>query len=154
IRRQPGVEAAGVALGLPYTRLLNLGFQRVEGVTEEDKGGITNLSYITPGYVEALRVPLRKGRVFTDADQSGSAPVAIVNEEFVRRYYTDREVLGLHIRVAGAQREIVGVVGNARASSAGLGGNRGPIVTPFVVYIPATQVTGSFLKLVHTWFSP
>jgi predicted permease len=154
IRRQPGVEAAGVALGLPYTRLLNMGFQRVEGASAEDKGGMTNLSYITPGYIEALRLPLRKGRGFADADQSGSVPVAIVNEEFVRRYYKDRDILGLHIRVAGAEREVVGIVGNARSTTSGLGGDPSPLVMPFVVYIPATQASAGFLKVVHTWFSP
>jgi predicted permease len=154
IRRQPGVEAAGVTLGLPYTRLLNLGFSRVEGATPEDKGAATNVSYITPGYVEALRLPLRKGRAFNDADRAGSAPVAIVNEEFARRYYGGRDIVGLHVRLAGAEREIVGLVGNARATASGLGGSGSPLITPFVVYVPAAQTSAALFKLVHTWFSP
>jgi putative ABC transport system permease protein len=154
IRRRPGVENAGVALGLPYTRLLNLRFGRIEGATPEDQGGMTNVSYITPGYVEALRLPIRGGRAFADSDRADSVPVAIVNEEFVRRYYKDHEVVGLHIRIAGADREIVGVVANARATASGLGGDRAPLITPFVVYVPPAQTSGGFLKLVHTWFSP
>ena len=154
IRRQPGVEAAGVTLGLPYTRLLNMGFSRVEGATEEDKGGMTNLSYITPGYFEALRTPIRKGRAFTDADRQDSLPVAIVNEEFVNRYYKGRDVIGLHIRAGAAEREIVGVAGNARATASGLGGDGSPLVTPFVVYVPASQTARMNLRLLHTWFSP
>jgi predicted permease len=154
IRRQPGVEAAGVTLGLPYTRLLNMGFGRVEGATAEDKGGMTNLSYVTPGYVEALRLPIRQGRAFADSDRAESAPVAIVNEEFVRRYYKGQNVVGRHIRVAGSPREIVGVVANARATSSGLGGDGSPLISPFVVYVPATQTGGGFLKQVHVWFSP
>ena len=154
IRRQPGVEAAGVTLGLPYTRLLNLGFARVEGATDTDKGGNTNLSYTTPGYVEALRLPIRQGRAFTEADRTDSPPVAIVNEQFVQRYYKGQDVVGLHIRVAGGTREIVGVVGNARATSSGLGGDGAPTIVPFVVYVPASQTSGGMFKLVHTWFSP
>ena len=154
IRRQPGVEAAGVTLGLPYTRLLNWGFARVEGATDTDKGGMTNVSYVTPGYVEALRLPLRKGRAITEDDRADSPPVVVVNEEFVERYYKGKEIVGLHIRLAGAQREIVGVVGNARATSSGLGGDGSPLVTPFVAYIPATQTAGGFFKQVHMWFSP
>jgi putative ABC transport system permease protein len=154
IRRQPGVEAAGVTLGLPYTRLLNLGFGRVEGATAEDKGGMTNLSYITPGYVEALRLPIRQGRAFADSDRADSPLVAIVNEEFVRRYYRGKDVVGLHIRVAGGPREIVGVVASARATSSGLGGDGSPLISPFVVYVPATQTGAGFLKQVHVWFSP
>jgi predicted permease len=154
IRRQPGVEAAGVTLGLPYSRLLNMGWGRIEGATPDDKGGVTNVSYVTPGYVEALRLPVRGGRAFTDTDQTESAPVAIVNEEFVRRFYKGRDVIGLHIQVAGARREIVGVVGNARATSSGLGGGGGPLIVPFVVYVPATQTSGGFFRQVHVWFAP
>lgn len=154
IRRQPGVEAAGVTLGLPYTRLLNLGFGRIEGATPDDKGGGTNVSYITPGYFEALRVPLRAGRTFTEADTADSMPVAIVNDQFIRRFYKGQNVVGLHIAVAGATREIIGVVGGTRATSSGLGGDGSPLPTPFIVYVPAAQTTAATFKLVHTWFSP
>jgi predicted permease len=154
VRRQPGVEAAGVALGLPYTRLLNMGFMRVEGLTAEDKGGMTNVSYITPGYLEALRMPIRTGRAFSDADQAQSLPVAIVNEQFASRFYKGQEILGLHIRVGGANREVVGVVGNARATSSGLGGDNGPLPNPAIAYIPAAQTSSGFFKGVHIWFSP
>jgi predicted permease len=154
IRRQPGVEAAGITLGLPYTRLLNMGFGRVEGATEDDKGGMTNLSYVTPGYLEALRIPLRKGRLFTDADRADGPPVAIVNERFVERHYKGQNVVGLHIRIAGGQREIVGVVGTARATASGLAGDGQPIIDPFVVYVPASQVSAASFRQWHVWFSP
>lgn len=154
IRRQPGVEAAGVTLGLPYTRLLNLGWGRVEGATPENRGGVTNLSYVTPGYFEALRVPVRAGRAFAEADTTESLPVVVVNEEFVRRFYQNQPVVGLHIAVAGSKREIVGVVGNTRATSSGLGGDGSPLPVPFVVYVPAAQTPPGTFRLVHTWFSP
>ena len=80
--------------------------------------------------------------------------MAIVNEEFARRYYKGADIVGMHIRVAGAEREIVGIVGNARATSSGLGGDGGPLIVPYVVYVPAAQVDSAFLRQVHTWFSP
>jgi predicted permease len=154
IRRQPGVEAAGVTLGLPYTRLLNLGWGRVEGATEDDKGGMTNLSYITPGYIEAMRVPLRTGRTFTDSDATDAPQVAIVNEQFVERFYKHQDIVGRHLRVAGAVREVVGVIGNARATSSGLGGDDSPLIEPYVVYVPASQMSAGALRQFHVWFSP
>jgi predicted permease len=154
IRRQPGVEAAGVALGLPYTRLLNYGWSRVEGATPENRGGMTNVSYVTPGYMEALRMPLRRGRLFGASDRAASTQVAIVNEEFVRRFYKDADIIGQHIRFNGVEREVVGVVGTARATASGLGGDGAPLIMPFVLYIPASQTTDGFLKQVHVWFSP
>ena len=154
IRRQPGVEAAGITLGTPYTRLLNMGWGRVEGATPEDKGGMTNLSYITPGYIEALRVPLRKGRLFTDADTAQAPQVAIVNDLFVERYFKGQDVLGRHIRIAGGPREIVGVIGNARATHSGLAGDGAPLIEPYSVYVPAAQVSAAAMKGWHVWFSP
>jgi predicted permease len=153
IRESPGVQTAGVSLGLPYTRLLNLGFRRLDGPMNGEEGGITNLSYITPGYLETLRIPVRQGRAFSDSDSPTAPPVALVNEEFVKKYYKGQEVLGRHINAAGP-REIVGIVGNARATSSGFSGYGAPLVTPPIIYVPASQTTAAFLKLVHTWFSP
>jgi predicted permease len=154
IRRQPGVESAGVSLGLPYTRLLNNGFGRVEGATGEDKGGMANMTYVTPGYFEALRVPLRAGRSFTAADRPDAVLVAVVNDQFAKRFYKDRDVVGLHIRVDGVAREIVGVIGNTRTTPSGLSGDTGPLPEPAIVYLPADQTASGFFNGVHIWFSP
>ena len=154
VRQQPGIDAAGVTLGLPYTRLLNDGWTRVEDFNPEEKWLGTNVSYATPGYMEALRIPLRRGRLISDRDQENSTPVVVVNEEFARRYYKGADIVGKHIKVAGATREIVGIVGNARATSSGLGGDASPLIEPFVAYVPASQVNTRFLRTVHTWFSP
>jgi predicted permease len=153
IRAIPGVQAAGVTLGLPYTRLLNLGFKPLDGGSPVTGTATTNLSYITPGYFQALRLPLREGRDFADADRAGTEGVAIVNEEFVNRFYKGQTVLGRHIAASGT-RTIVGLVATARATSSGFAGYNGPLVSPPVIYVPASQVSGGFLKLVHTWFSP
>ena len=154
IRQQPGIEAAGVTLGLPYTRLLNLGWKRVEGYDPVEKYLNANVSYVTPGYVEALRLPLRRGRALNDSDRDGAAPVVVVNEEFAKRFYKGADIVGMHISVSGTVREIVGIVGNARATSSGLGGDGSPLIVPFVVYMPAAQSSGAFFRQVHTWFSP
>ena len=153
IRAIPGVQSAGVTLGLPYTRLLNLGFRPLDGGSDVEGTATTNVTYITPGYLQALRLHVRAGRDLTDADRAGGEGVAIVNEEFIHRFYKDQTVIGRHIAVAG-DRTIVGVVGNTRATSSGFGSYHGPLVAPPIVYIPASQVSGNFLKLVHTWFSP
>jgi predicted permease len=153
IRAIPGVQAAGITLGLPYTRLLNLGFRPLDGGSSVEGTATTNVSYITPGYLQALRLPLRDGRDFTDADRAQAEQVAIVNQEFVNRFYKGQTVLGRHIGVAGS-RTIVGIVGNARATSSGFGGYNGPLVVPPIVYVPASQLSGAFFTLVHTWFSP
>ncbi|MGH9373415.1 MAG: ABC transporter permease [Vicinamibacterales bacterium] len=156
LRQLPGVDASGVSLGLPYTRLLNLGFRPLDGasIIAPGKGALTNLVYVTPGYFEALRIPVRRGRTFANTDSAMGLPVAIVNEEFVSKFYSGQEMIGRRINTAGKDRQVVAVVGNARATSSGFTGYTDPLVAPPIVYVPAAQTTAGLLNLVHTWFSP
>jgi predicted permease len=156
IRGIPGVEGAGVGLGMPYTRLLNNGMRRVDGpdVDAPGEGKITNESYVTPGFFETLKVPVRQGRAFTDADTASSPLVAVVNEAFVARYFKkDPSVIGRHLASGKDVREIVGVVGNIQQGSAGWG-NFEPISPLPCLYLPVSQTSSGFLTLVHTWFQP
>jgi len=57
IRELPGVESAAVVLGLPYERLLNMGFRKLDGPPADRERAITNLCYVTPEYFQALRIP-------------------------------------------------------------------------------------------------
>lgn len=152
IRELPGVEWAAVVLGLPYERLLNMGFRRLDGPPQPGERLITSLCYVTPQYFQALRIPQLRGRAFFAADQPDSRPVMIVNDAFVRTYLRNQEPVGSHIRIADVAREIVGVAG-AVQQKPGWGDN-GPLALMPVAYIPVTQTSDEFLKLVHTWFSP
>jgi predicted permease len=73
-------------------------------------------TYIGPDYFRAAGIPLRMGRFFTPRDGSPAAQVAIVNEEFVRRYFTGRNPIGQHFGFGDSpdQIEIVGVVADAK----------------------------------------
>ena len=70
----------------------------------------------TPGWFETMGIPLRSGRDFGAGDRAGSAPVAIVNEAFVRRFLPDEPPIGEHVRLGRdevTRFAIVGVVGDA-----------------------------------------
>jgi len=150
IRQIPGAQA-GVALGLPYERLLNNGFSKAEDPKE--KTTISNQSYVTPGYFEALRVPLHGGRLFNEKDTADAPRVAIVNQSFVQRYYKGEFPIGRSLRTGDTEREIVGIIGDTQQGAAGWG-NFGPISPLPCIYIPAAQTSSGFLTLVHTWFQP
>ena len=147
MRQVPGVQSAAVALTLPYERALNNGF-RWPG---ESQGATINVTYVTPEYFSTLRIPLRRGRTFTDADGTTAAPVAVVNEAFVRRHSRDRDPIG-RAMIAIGTRTIVGVVGDIQTKTAF--GNFGPVGAAPAAYIPATQTSGPVLAMMHTWFSP
>jgi putative ABC transport system permease protein len=59
----------------------------------------TGFKIITPGYFQALGLPLRAGRYFDSRDTAGSPHVVVVNEAFVKRYYPDGNAVGKHILV-------------------------------------------------------
>ncbi len=154
IRVLPGVNDAAVALSLPYTRALNNGFRVLDGpnATAGDQTEVTNMTYVTPGYFDTLRIPLLRGRLLNESDGPAAQPVAVVNPAFVKRYLPKQEPVGTHIRSGGAVIEIVGVVGDV-LQRAGWG-NYGPMGAIPGVYVPVAQRTGAFFQLVHTWFTP
>ena len=147
MREVPGVQKAAVALTLPYERALNNGFRFVGG---DPSGRPINLTYVTPEYFDALHVPLKRGRLFTEADAAG-APVIIVNEAFVRRHSPDQDPIGRQIANNGV-RTIVGVVGDIQTKTGF--GNFGPVGAAPAAYVPPAQMSAGFFKTVHTWFSP
>ena len=75
---------------------------------------------IAPGALQFLGIRLLQGRYLTDADGSGSMPVAVVSESFARRFGRGRDVMGSTV-VAGTRppATIVGVVADVRATSLG-----------------------------------
>jgi predicted permease len=150
LRALPGVESAAISLGLPYERILNMGARIVNG-SERSDFIFTTATYVSPGYFEALRLPLLGGRTFRDSDTRTSAPAVIVNEAFAKRYFKDRDAVGQSISSSGATREIVGVVGNVQQR----GGFQsfGPIDALPGYYLPFSQFPGGGLRTIHGWFS-
>lgn len=148
----PGVESAAVSLEMPYTRLLNLPTRFIE----DEKTRSANVSYVTPGYASTFRIPLRAGRDLTPADRIDGAPVALVNEAYARLYSPGRDAVGRRIRVAGAEREIVGILGNVqqRQSLHLAGIVDGPITTQPAVFVPAAQYADAMFNVAHQWFRP
>jgi predicted permease len=84
-----------------------------------DTNANANFNQISPGYFRTLGVPLMSGREFTTADTIGAAPVAIVNEAFIRKFNLGRDAVGKRMATGNATDltiEIVGVVRDAAYS--------------------------------------
>jgi predicted permease len=152
ISRTPGVESAAVSLGVPYTRLLNIGGVRFD---DESNGHIVNCSYVTPDFARTLRIPIARGRDLREADRTDAAPVVVVNETFARLYSKGRDVIGRRIQFGRTAREIVGVIGDVQQAESGFfidGMTRGPIKATPTVYLPAAQASALFSA--HIWLRP
>lgn len=153
MRQIPGVVNAGVALSLPYERILNDGITLADGPNVGQRTG-TDLTYVTPGYFETLQAPLVAGRYFTASDGPNTEPVAIVNRTFARKFFPGTSAVGHMIKSGGVgNTRIVGVIADTPISS-GLN-PVAPLMSEETMYVPAAQMTsGAALALVHTWFQP
>jgi predicted permease len=153
IRRIPGVDDAAVGLSVPYERGLNYSLTIVDG-PQAGKGDGSNLSYVTPGYFSTLRIPLLMGRGFVSSDTSTSQPVAIVNAEFARHFYNDRDAVGRHFQIEGGRIKyaIVGVVADVQKKPSIYGD--APLATEPVIYLAAAQTPASVIAAGNIWFQP
>ena len=155
LRAMPGVRAAAVSLQAPYTRLLNWSY-RFAG-EDAERGTMVNASYVSDQFFQTYGIPVHRGRAIDATDGPQSAPVVVVNEAFVRAFSADRPAIGRRVQLSGADREIVGVVGNVQQLDSGIsfeGRVDGPLIAMPIVYLPVSQAPASLLNAVHTWFRP
>lgn len=136
IRRIPGVESAAVALTLPYQRPLNFQFRTLDGDNPQRR--TIETVYLTPGYIETMRIPVVRGRSFQDSDTPESAKVVVVSQALAARFFHGRDALGHRLEIDKASREIVGIVGDVQQHSGLMGGNVPYSLDP-TVYLPVSQ---------------
>jgi putative ABC transport system permease protein len=118
IARQPGVDSCGAVTELPLGGGKTYGGTGIEGRTyPQGEEPVADKRVASEGYFETMRIPLVAGRYFEPRDGENALKVAIVNEEFARRYFPGENAIGKRIdfmwETTGLQ-EIVGIVGNVR----------------------------------------
>ncbi|HUQ81167.1 MAG TPA: ABC transporter permease [Gemmatimonadaceae bacterium] len=128
MKRVPGAQGSAVVTGLPLTNMMMRTGAHIVG-TPPDKPAerkITDIAMVTPGYFATMGIPMTAGRDFNERDGSGAPVVAIVNQEFVKRYFPNENPIGKRIELGWEQDtaatggnmtlggEIVGVVGNVK----------------------------------------
>jgi predicted permease len=103
---------------------------------------------VSPQYFEVFKIPLVRGRMFTDRDDGGAAPVVLINEGLAKQFWPSSDPVGQRITIGkgvGGEfeeppREIIGIVGDVRDQ--GLDNNPDPIM-----YVPVAQVTDGVTAL-------
>jgi putative ABC transport system permease protein len=121
LRQSPGVEAAGVGYPIPFSQSnLSLSYFRPEQ-PPVDAAATTSANWrpVTPGYFQALRMPLLRGRDIADSDGAEAQPVMVVNETLARRCFGDEDPIGRRLTIGynDLTLEIVGIVGDVRSST-------------------------------------
>lgn len=144
VRSLPGVRSAAVASALPANPS-RFSPALAEGQPEAplSQRPLFNVQTFTPGYTEALRIPVLHGRTFTEHDGAQDHRVALVNETAVRRFWPRQNPIGKRIWL-GRQTdpvEVVGVVGDVH--NVGLASDPQP-----EIYLPYAQLPWAFMNLI------
>jgi predicted permease len=118
LRSLPGVRTAGLTTNIPFAGDDNSDNFIVEGHEQESGGqGVQGqLLAMTPGHLEAIGIPILRGRDFLETDNNNSQSVAIVDETLARMYWPDGDALGKRVETTGDMQwmTIVGVVGGIK----------------------------------------
>ena len=108
-RSLPGVAAVGAVDHMPLA-----GSSTVTSATVNGKSVGIAIRQVLPGYFEAIGVPVRQGRMPTDADYASGLLFAVVNETGARELFPDGAAIGGQIALRKASYTVVGVVGDIR----------------------------------------
>ncbi len=121
LRTVPGVNSAAVVNYLPLGGANSSDSYLVEGEAEPPPGQEFEGRYrvATPDYFQTMRIPIIKGRSFTEQDKAGAPPVVIVNETLARKHWPGQDPLGKRIRFYGPIEkapwmQVVGVIEDVR----------------------------------------
>jgi putative ABC transport system permease protein len=148
VKTIPGVRSAGVTSILPLASNFDGRAVQVEDhPVARGEEPEAELYTATPGYLEAMEIPVQRGRSFTEHDKEGAQLVALVSETFAQRYWPDENPVGKRIKFPGSAsrpqpwREVVGVVKDVKQRKLDTGGT-------LQLYLPLLQYPSSAMTLV------
>jgi predicted permease len=118
LRRVPGITAASVAQMLPLAMssgdaMLTARAGFTAGTTSL---GAIRADRVGEGFFETVGTPLRRGRSFTDRDQSDESRVVVISNTTARQIWPGEDPIGRTIDVDGDRLEVIGVVGDLRSA--------------------------------------
>ena len=150
IRATPGVESAGLIDSLPMDGGGSHQPVAVEGqpvVPMADQPEV-DVRMISPGYLQAMRVPLLRGRDLNDGDVVDRSHVVVISDSMAKRFWPNENPLGKHIALTfftDGSREVVGVVGDVKEDSLDQTRARETLYWPVSqLTVPAAQTWRSF----------
>jgi putative ABC transport system permease protein len=111
VARIPGVRSAGFISLLPLQNSNWSGWSSIVGRPAQVSA---EFRYVTPGYFDAMGIPIRRGRAFSDRDSATTPKVLIVNSAFANQFLPNEDPVG---RVVTDRGTIVGVVGDVHQVS-------------------------------------
>jgi putative ABC transport system permease protein len=121
VRTLPGVRHAAATRTPPLAGWDPFGTFHMDG--GEESSGHGEYRVVSPDFFETMRIPVLRGRSFTESDRAGALEVIVINQRLARQYFADRDPLGARIMTGGMDNQgldvyatIIGVVGDVHNS--------------------------------------
>jgi len=147
----PGVEDSAFSCSLP----LSVGIGMPFNIVGRPKGkgpwtGDARWMSVSPGYFSVFKIPILRGRAFTEQDDGSAPGVVIINEAFAKQYWPKQDPLGQQIQTGKATRwQIVGIVADVRDQ--GLNRNPHPLLSVPTAQVP-NELTALFANILPTFW--
>ena len=118
VRALPGVLSVSTAAAVPMGYVIKGDSLAIDGYQPPSGQPAPNVAYnvISPDYFQTMRIPMARGRTFTDADDEKAQYVAIVNEVMAKHFWPNQDPLGRHFTMTREPKHSMQVVGIARDS--------------------------------------
>jgi putative ABC transport system permease protein len=109
IRALPGIEAVGATSFLPFSWDSSSSVIIPEGHVMAPGESVVSPSrlYVTPGYLEALRISLKRGRLFTESDTANAPGVVILDERLAQRFWPNADPVGRRMYLPQSPDDVV-----------------------------------------------
>ena len=113
LRNLPGVVSVGEAFTVPMGVMSAFDVVNVEGRPADPVQQPPSIQYHygSSAYFDTLRIPLQFGRVFTDADNEKTVPVAVINQTMAKKLWPNQDPLGKRFSVQGRNGPFIEVIG-------------------------------------------
>jgi predicted permease len=144
VRALPGVASAAMIDDLPLSGDGSHQPVAIEGRLAQAMSDQPEVDtrFITPGYLSAMHIPLRRGRDLSAPDGPDHPGVALISEAMAKRFWPNQDPIGRHLTMTffpDKVREIVGVVGDVKLNS------MDAAASSATIYLPANQLSASSL---------
>ncbi|HEX5073445.1 MAG TPA: ABC transporter permease [Gemmatimonadaceae bacterium] len=145
----PNVKAVGFVDNVPLGLSENDSYVEIAGYTPSKNENMSlQNTRVMPGYFEAMGIPLKQGRAFTEQDDTASVPVMIVNEQMAKKYWAGTSPVGKTVKYGGKEHTVIGVVPTGKYQ------RLGEPPTPFYYLAQAQHWSQSMSIVIRTTGDP
>ncbi|MGH9451394.1 MAG: FtsX-like permease family protein, partial [Terriglobia bacterium] len=151
IQALPAVEQAALTNVLPLEGGSDILFNIVGGSGSQPPGAALDADYrvASPGFFHTMRIPLMRGRAFSESDNASGEPVVVINQTMAKMYWRNQNPIGQRIWIGKpmgpawtepSPRQVIGIVGNIRDAS--MASPPDP-----TMYIPYAQILAPYAQM-------